>query len=160
MPSKRFKNTKVYEPKKSIKKSSDSRSNPDLKIGQSRSKLQKFRLKTVHQPNSKENELSIPEEVNRLYLLNVEAAQNQVNVQSQIRTSSSLNRHFDINFVRRNPNPSSKSDCRILDKSTEEFNPVLSYQNKSYNLKRKVYQSPYQKQQKIISRYVLKREFR
>ncbi|CAI2387120.1 unnamed protein product [Moneuplotes crassus] len=160
MPSKKFKKIKVYEPNKFTKKTSGGRSYSNLRMDQTNSKRSKLshnqsedaqQFSRFSKQKNKYNEMSIPEAVSRVYLINVEAAQNQVNLESQIRTSSSLNRNFTKKFKQRSNVPSGRS--------IDKFNPVLSYQNKSYQLKRKVYESPYQKQQKIIGRYVLKKQF-
>lgn len=44
--------------------------------------------------------MSLPDAVARLYIMNVEAAQNQVNLQDQIQTTTLLNKNFDRNFKR------------------------------------------------------------
>lgn len=44
--------------------------------------------------------MSLPDAVARLYIMNVEAAQNQVNLQDQIQTTTLLNKNFGRNFKR------------------------------------------------------------
>jgi hypothetical protein len=51
--------------------------------------------------NEKRNEdMSLPEAISRLYVMNVEAAQNQMGLKEQILTTALLNKNFGRSFKR------------------------------------------------------------
>ena len=115
MPSKKYKKTKIFNPKSSSKKSLGRRSysNFNVKKGNPRRSMLRHnqsegapRFFGRNMSKDKDQEMSIPDVVNRLYLINVEAAQNQVNLKSQIHTTTELNKNFQQNFKQRNIGPS------------------------------------------------------
>ena len=167
LPMNKFIKTKAYERKRLTKNSIVSKSHSNIKV-------KKIKKKTFGIPhNASENKngffnsktamninenRSIPEAINKIYLINVEAARNQVNLQKQLKTNNILNKNFGIKFIRNKYGSKELEGVKIktnlcIGRSVDNLNPALSYQNYSYKIKREVYQTPFQKQQKIIGRY-------
>jgi hypothetical protein len=106
-------------------------------------------------------DFTLPDAVSRLSLINIEAAQNQFDLESQLKTNKILNSKFSISFKRNN------SNLKLSEGMNESISNIKffiaqphsqSYANFPYKLKRHIPQSPYSKQQNIIHRYGLSKD--
>ena len=123
----RRKNKQIKISKRTLKSSPRKKT---LKTAQSQ-ETRKFFVNKARMGSNED--MSLPDAITRLYILNVEAAQNHVDLENQIKTTSLLNKNFPYKFKQKNyrENPSRQSE-----NSLQKIVHMNSYVNHGYQLKR------------------------